>query len=420
MTTRKIIAAAALGAIMAVAASAQDYKSFRDEFNEIQTQARMRFGPFRFRPVIQLRDIGHDDNVYYRESDNSPVGDFMGTISPEVKAYLTMGHTLILSFTENPEYTHYLNENRLRAFTNSFSPKVRLNLFNRFSISGDYHYNKHQRRVLNEFAGNVSDTTKGYSAGVFYETPRGSSIGFSGTVERFEYEDVVSSDFSLDLSRNLNRQEKTGNFEFYYKAFAESHIFLKVGSTTYAFDHVDSRWRDSRSTQIMGGIRFPLLGRARGTLALGYKKFTPQDASQKPFSGLIADSSLIFKFGRMNLRLGFSRKNQFSYSDSALYYVDTKADTGVSFYLTRLFRLDYLFQYGQLSYPEPYPVQSESGAMIDLLRKDMYRGHSVGLTLRVFRTTGLSLSYNFFDRTSNAPGYTFRRNFLGFGLTQDF
>lgn len=398
----------------------QSYKNFNDELNEIRAGTRLRLGPLRFIPEFRLTNVGYDDNVYFRSPRESPVGDYTGSLSPEIKAYLLLGRSLILSFTENPEYLYFARETRLRTFTNSYAPGIRLNLFNRFTLSGEYHFQKHMRRAFSEFSNLVSDTTKGNIASFFYETPRGSSIGLSAVIDRFSYEDIVLPDREVFFSRSLNRKETTGNIELYYPVFSESIFFVKAGATTYEFDHPSARWRNSRSFQASAGIRFPLIGRARGTLSLGYKKFTPGSKDRKAFSGLIADTDLDLRLGRFVVRFGLGRGNQFSYFEDAFFYVENRVNSGLSFRLTRRFRLDYDLRYGWLLYSEPFPIQGPDGGALNISRKDAYRTHSIGFSIFFLRKTGIKLSYNIFEMTSNVPGFDRKRNFFGLSLTQDF
>jgi hypothetical protein len=420
MKRLRIILAAAWIAGSGVAAFGQSYRNFQDELSDIRDRVKLKFGPFRVLPMLRLSNVGFDDNVYYRTAEEKPVGDYMGTASPEIKVYLLAGRSLILSFADNPEYLYYSKEDRLKTFTNSFVPGGRLRLFNRFVLSGEYHFQKHTRRAFSEFSRLVTDTVKGTTTGFFYETPRGTSIGFSGTIDRFLFEDIVLPDYEARLSRSLNRKEKTGNFELYYRVFSESYFFTKVGSTTYEFDHPSSRWRNSRSFQMSSGIRFPFMGRARGMLSLGYKKFMPEAAGRKGFSGLIADTDLEFRLGRIGIRFGLGRDKHFSYLEETFFYVENKGDAGLSLYLTKFFRINYDFQYGELKYPEPFKISGSVQPFLEISRKDVYRTHSVGVTIAIIRNTGIQLSYNIFDRTSNAPGFNIKRNFIGISLSQDF
>ena len=420
MKKLRFCVAAVLLAVLWAPALGQNYVSFETERNDITSRAKLRFGPFRFLPALQLKNIGYDNNVYYQQVGKTPVEDYTGTISPEIKGFLLFGRSLILSFTENPEYLYYARQTRLRTFTNSYAPKARLHLFNQFTLSGEYHFRKHLRRILSEFSSLVTDTTKGTTASFFYETPRGTSIGVTGTIDRFLYGDVILPEFEALFSRTLNRKETTGSVELYYPVFSQSSFFVTAGATKYEFAHPSSRWRDSRSVQVAAGMRFPLMGRARGRLSLGYKKFVPEEAGRKSFSGLVADTDINFLFGRFSLRFGLGRETYFSYLENAFYYVENRVSPGISFYLTRRFRLDYDFRYGSLQYPEPFPIIAPEAGPLEISRRDTHRTHMIGLSIFFLRKTGIQLSYNILERTSNAPGFTINRNFIGLSLIQDF
>ncbi len=93
---------------------------------------------------------------------------------------------------------------------------------------------------------------------------------------------------------------------------------------------------------------------------------------------------------------------------------------GISFRLTRRFRLDYDFRHGWLRYPEPFQIPGPGGAPLEIARRDSHRTHSIGFSVFVFRKTGIQLSYNIYARDSNAPGFDRKKNFIGLSLIRDF
>jgi hypothetical protein len=113
MKKLRFFVVAALLAVLWAPASGQNYRSFRDELNDVTTRAKLRVGPLRILPKLQLQNLGYDNTVYYRRRDENPVGDYTGTVSPELRGYLLLGRSLILSFTENPEYLYFATETRL-------------------------------------------------------------------------------------------------------------------------------------------------------------------------------------------------------------------------------------------------------------------------------------------------------------------
>ena len=409
-----------LGLVAGVRLSGQSYRSFREDYDTIREQSRLHIGPLRLVPVFRLSDAGYDSNVYFSEDGSAAVHDATATLSPELRGYWLAGSSLIFSVTENPEYLAYAREKALRAFSNSFSAGLRWLLLRNFSLSADYHSLSHVRRALSELDHRIRDTTTGAAASLFFETARGTAFGVAGAVDDFRYKDVASGAPDDIYGRALDRRETTAAAEVYYRVFSQSYFFSTVGWTRYDFSHPESAWRNASSVEAAAGFRFPLVGRARGKVLLGWKSFRPDSTGRKPFSGLVTRTEVSFRVGHLALTLGFDRDNAFSYIESAYYYVDARARTGLSLYLFRGLRIDGGIQYGTMTFPEPQEIWVDGAYVIIDGRKDVQRNFSVGPVVRISGTVGLGLTYNFYRRTSNAPGFDVRRNFVGAFITYEF
>jgi len=404
----------------AVRLSGQSYRPFQEEYDSIGVRTKLRLGPLRFEPVVRIYDVGYDSNIYFTGDRGAAVEDFTATLSPELRAYWLAGPSLILSATENPEYLAYAKETALRTFSNSFSASLRWLALRRFSLSAEYHDLSHVRRVLSELDHRIRDTATGATASLFFETARGTAIGFSGGVDDFRYEDVASGAPDESYGQALDRRETMASFEAYYRVFSRSYLFAAAVWKRYDFSYAGSTWRDASSIEASGGLRFPLVGSARGTVRLGWKSFRPDEALRKPFSGLVAGTGVSLRLGRFAINLGLDRDNNFSYIETAYYYVDTRARAGLSFYLFRILRLDAGVDYGTMLYPEPQEVWVDGVPVVVDDREDVQMNVSFGPVVRIFRTAGFGLTYNFYKRTSNAPGFNVRRDFIGAFITYEF
>jgi hypothetical protein len=413
-------AALLLFVLAGVRLSGQSYRNFREVYDGIKEKARLRFGPLRVIPEFRMSEVGYDSNVYSREERSKIISDFTATFSPEARGYGLVGSSMILSVTENPEYVFYAKEKGLRAFTNSFASSLRLLVLRSFSLSADYHVLSHVRRATSEFEQRIQDTVKGGTAGFFFETPRGTAAGLTGSLEDIRYKDVASNAPADSYARALDRRETAAAFELYYRVFSQSFFFTTAGWTRYEFTFPESAWRNASSYEVSGGIRFPLLGRARGTLSLGWKSFRPASPDRRPFSGFVAATDVAFRLGRFGATLGYARDTTFSYNASAYYYIDGRARAGLTLYVTPSLRIDGMVQLGRLDYPEPQEVWYGGEVFVINRREDVHRTFSVGPVVRVAGTVGFGLTYNFYRRTSNAPGFNVRRNFVGAYLTYEF
>lgn len=391
-----------------------------DEWKGIREAARLRLGPLRVDPALRIFDAGYDSNVYFRPAGDASVPDYTAMISPELKAYWLAGNSFIFSFTENPEYLFFLKESDLRAFTNSFSSGLRFLALQRMSLSAEYHVRQHVRRSTSELDRRIEDTIKGWEGGLFFETPRGTSLGISWSLDDYRYRDVASEYLEDLYARALDRRETSAAFEVYYRVFSESHFFATVGLSRDEFRFPESAWRNASSFRAMGGIRFPLIGRARGQVIMGWKSFKPESPVRKPFSGLVSASDINIRVWRLGFDLGYIRDNFYSYLQTAYYYVEDRFRGGVSYYFTPFLRLDASLHRGALDYPEPQVVWHQGQPVLVADRRDVHRTFSAGLVVRMAGSVGLGVSYNFYRRTSNAPGFDVDRNFVGASLTYDF
>jgi len=398
----------------------QSYQTFREELDQIVKKTRWQVGPFRIYPTIELKNIGYDDNVYYQREEDNPVSDLTATISPEVKVHVLYRNFLILSLTENPVYVFYLEQKRERRWNNTFSPEFRLLFLNRFVVSGTYLFRNRRWRASSEFDVRANELRESLEGSLFYETARRTSFGISASSEKISYEDITLPGEEIYLSRLLNREEKSGHFEFYYGIFSEVFIFITGGYTEHNFEHPESRWRDSYSYRVYSGIRFPLLGKVRGTFSLGYKKHVPRSKEKKGFSGLVGKTSLDFRIKRFIFRLQYDRDNHFSYSTENVFFMEDRYGTGISFYLTRFLRLDYNYSYGKLNYPELTTIEFLDGSFEEIKRKDVYKTHAVGFVVRIIKNIGIGLIVNFWERSSNYYWAGRNRTFIGGYVTHEF
>lgn len=394
----------------------QTYQTFHSELENIRENVKWRFGPFRIFPSLQLRNVGYDNNIYQMREVDDPIGDYTAALSLPFNFYLPYRSWIITYLEVSPGYDLFINEVNQRGINYRFSPGVRFLLFNRFVLSGNYQYQKRRQRITPEFDERIYVESKGYNASLFYETVQGTAIGFSGRINRMGYEDTEGESYS----RALNREARSGNLEFYYRVFMESDFFLTFGYTDYIFESAESQERNSYSYTLRSGIRFPLLGTARGTLSLGYRWLFNRSENDKQFSGFIGDTGLDFRLGRFNLRLQYVRDFQFSYSSTNLYFIMNRFGSGISFYLIPSIRLDYDLSYGSGKYPENLIIQSPEGVFEEIERKDTYLSHSAGIAFRIVRNTGIGLSVTYWERDSSIEGIGRTRTFLGGYLTYDF
>lgn len=398
----------------------QTYRTFNWEMEQVAENARFRLGPFRIWPGFNLTNVGYDGNVYYTTAGEAEVTDYTATISPLIRAYLLVRHSLILSLTENPAYVYYFTEERERRWNNTFSPQFKYLFMHRFVITGRYTNRDRRIRASSEFDARINELRKEYFGSIFLETARETSLGLSYGVTEFKYEDIKLPEQEISFARALNRREKNISGEFYYKILTDIFFFLRGGYSDYKFLHPDTQFRNSYSYQGYAGIRFPLLGRTSGTFELGYKTLTPRIQGMEKFAGLVGNTSLNYRLGRFILRMQYSRDSRFSFWHNNVYYTYNNITSGLSYYLIRPLRIDYSYSYGLGLYPGLLPVQQPDGSVLEIERKDKYHTHTLGLVFRIVRNTGIGINMTQWSRDSNFYFAERGRLFVGAYLTYDF
>jgi hypothetical protein len=397
----------------------QSYRPLRAELDEIARRTLWQKGPFRFYPIIGLR-FGYDSNVYYQHEISEPISDYVAVFPAEINAHFIHKNRLILSLAWNPEYVYYLNEERERRWNNAISLKFKLRLLRQLVLSGGYAYSNRRRRPSSEFDVRANEIIRGYHGGLFFESGWKTSLGFIGSIRNISYEDITDPGEEIYLSRDLNREEKNGSLEFYYRILSKGYFFISGGYTEYDFEYVESSWRDSYSYQVYSGIRFPILGKIRGTLSLGYKELVPRSKEKSGFSGIVGNTSLDFRLRRFGFRLNYISDVYFSYWTNSIFFNEDRYGAGASFYPTKFLRVDYNFSYGEARYPEPVLQSMPDGSYEERYRKDIYRTHSAGIVFRIIKNTGIGLTVNWWERQSNFIRENRNWGFVGMYLTYDF
>lgn len=398
----------------------QRHQPFESLWQSVLNQTVWQVGPFYLVPRVRLNNMGYDGNVYREREEDEPVTDYTATFSPEVTAYLLVGHSIILSFRENPEYVYYLNTERERRWNHIYSPEIKWQILNRFVLGGKYQYSNRRFRFSSEVDFRVNVQTKQYEGSLFYETARKTSLGVRYTHENYTYQDVDVPGTEFPWFSRLSRNQEEISGEFYYQVLSDSYFFLRGGRTQYRFLDVSAQWRDSDSYQASAGLQFPLLGRMRGTLSLGYKWFQPLDEEREDFSGLVGNADLEYRMRRIRLRAGYSRNNQFSFWAESLFYIENQIKGGISFYLTPSLRLDYDYRYGDNDYLEEFYWHGPEGELILTRRNDIYTTHTFGVAVRVLRDIGIALNLNYWKRETNIYYGDRYWWFVGGSLVYDF
>jgi hypothetical protein len=348
------------------------------------------------------------------------VSDYTATLSADLNVSVPYEDRLILFFNDFPEYLYFLEHSKERSFHNSYSVGFKMLVFRSFDLSGTYSNAKARRRPSSEFDVRADEKIEETSSSLFYETARDSALGLFGTVRDMKYEGVTELLEAIDIARALNRKEQEIGLEIQVPIFSQSSLFLQGILKQADFDYPEAKWRDSSAYQLTSGIRFPVLGRMRGAVSLGYRKFALETGADGGFSGVIGRANLVFSISRFRFRAQFSRDTPYSYQGNNVYFTENALGNGISYYLAPFIRLDYDFIHAKNYYPKASSVRLPDGSQRQMNREDINKTHSAGLVIRVFTSTGLGIVVGYWNRESNIPQNSRKNTYVGAYVTYDF
>jgi len=412
-----------LGASSAVLA--QSYQMFQSEVDGIVSRTWLKFGPFRIIPQLNFSNFGWTSNIFGEGVAPGSVSDIMITPSPQLNVFVIWRRWLILSFTENPEYHFYFRQHQFNGFANSYSGSAKFLLFDRFILSGQYVSQTQRGLAVLELDRQVQSTVQGIDVKLIYATPRNTTITLDASRAKNTYQDILLGQGSPDLvAATLNNETTMGGIEFAYHVGAASQLFLRTSYARMTFSDPLASQRRSDAAEVVAGVRLPEAGIFQGTLSFGYKKYMPTSSATKGYSGPIGSALFGIRFENFGrLELSYDRDVQNSYLQNEIYYLNDTYSATLIFRVFSFFLLKGGGQIMQLNYPSQTPgFQSGSGDSSSpgaSILTDYSRVFG-GFIVRLSKTFGIGLNYNYWRRGTKLFGNNFHGSLVTLDITRQF
>lgn len=308
---RHCLMAGLLAVMAAVPAGAQTTQSSDPDTSTI------RLGPLGITPMLMLRDIGRDENVF-NENEN-PKSDFTFTAEPRVDLVFSP-RGLKVAFTTATQYVYYRDYESERSTNTAAAVRADFYLarFQPFVLASG----KNTRERLNqEVDERARHNERVLGAGVNIKIGTRLTVGASARTSELTFDDA--EDFrGEDLARSFN--STTDAFD----------VSTGVQLTTFtqfsvAVTHEDQRFplapeRDARSIRVTPTFSFSPEAVLNGSVSVGYRRFTPQSSALEPFTGVVASATIgSTLWNRHRVALVFGRDLRYSYETDTPYYLAT-------------------------------------------------------------------------------------------------
>jgi hypothetical protein len=212
----------------------------------------------------------------------------------------------------------------------------------------------------------------------------------------------------VELARTLNARTDTAEAGLQLMLTPLTTLGLTGSVQHDRFDNAPQR--DSDTLRILPALQFDPSSLLRGSLAIGYRRFTPRDPILPDYSGLLVQSNIgMTLLGRTKLDIDFSRDVQYSFEDLQPYYLSTGGRLVVTHQL--IGRLDVQGVAGRqmLAYRE---VRRS-----DVVRRDRADTVGAGVGVHVRTTTRIAVNWERNQRLSGLVQRQYTRQRLFASVT---
>lgn len=309
-------------ALSGVTASAQILPATPDV-----TGARVRVGPLWMNPSLSLTDVGVDTNIFNDADEQNPKRDVAMAVVPQSDFWMRFGRTWLTGNARQDLlwFRDYRDERSANAQYRAgwLVPLTRVSLL----IDGAWLRAK-ERPGLEIDA--RAERREGAASGAL-EVRALSRTLLGGRLERRDIRFASTAVFGGQrLQEQLNRVRTTAAATLRHEATPMTSLVAEATVFTDRFTY--SPDRDADSTQMSGGLRFDPAALIKGSVFVGYRKFSPASPDVPAFTGttLNADVSYVAPTSTRFAVQGV-RDVEYSFENSQPYYLIT----GVSGSLTQ-------------------------------------------------------------------------------------
>jgi hypothetical protein len=277
-----VVAAFAAHLCLPAVVAAQD----RARAGDPPERAPIHLGPVTLAPLLTLSDVGWDSNVFLREDDGEPEGDFTATTSPRVDAWMRVGRmrmygrstVAFVYFKEHPSEGSVDgdHEGRLDLVMRYFSPYVAgrwVDARQRFGFEIDQRIERHERIGR---------------AGVELQLSPRTTLDVEARRSRFEF---VGDEFADQLVTNFYDYTTHGvALDLHHELTPLTSFGVTVDRHRDTFDN--DPIRDGDSLGVAGGLDFKPSAAVNGAAYIGWQRVDVFAPGVGSFSGLTASVNL--------------------------------------------------------------------------------------------------------------------------------
>ena len=289
-------------------------------------------GPFGINPTILLRNVGRDENVFH-ERDN-PKSDTTFTLVPRAEI-LFQPRALRVQYVAAVEYVHYNTYASERSTNISSSVRADLSLgwLEPYVLATGTNTSQ---RLNHEVDVRAQHRERVYGGGVGIDVGTRLKLGAAARTTRLRFDEGTFRGEDLAASFDSDLDVLEGSAGFQLTPFTVLSLVVSREQQRFRV----AAERDSDSLRVTPTFAFSPEAVVNGSIALGYRRFTPQSRALPEYSGFVATATVgTTLWNRHRVEMVFARDIRYSYERATPYYLATGGDVSVTTQLAGPFEL---------------------------------------------------------------------------------
>lgn len=391
---RTTILAASLVFLLPALALAQSTEN--QTIEEIRKNATVHVGPFYLTPVLQLKELGIDTNVFNEAGEAE--SDFMFNFGPKVDLWVPMARRALLTTSFGGDMVWYAKHEAERSINPQITARVDV-FMHRLTLFAENAFVNTQQRANYEIDIRARYVDNAFAAGAAYQFTPKFSVEVAGRRSLIDY-DAKEVFLGTPLQQTLDRSTTGFSATARHKLTPLTTLLLRTEKSETEFEF--SPQRNSNSLAVLPGVEFKPRALISGRASVGFRRFKAEDSTAlQDFSGLVADLGLSYTLlGATTFGVSINRDLSYSFEELQPYYVRTSVGASVRRAIGRKFDAivsadRHLYAYRDLLVGLP-----AAGSAIADDRADTTWNYTGSLGYRMNRTTRVGFGVSYAQRES--------------------
>lgn len=374
------------------------------------SRARVRIGPVMLNPVVELKNLGIDTNVFNEPADRAK-RDFTFTLSPQTELWMRIGRTWMTGNVREDVrwYQTYASE---RAGNTAYTLAWLVPL-NRINVNVSTSFLSARDRPGFEIDTRVQRNELTFKGAAEVRVLSKTFLGVRGAQEHVDFDNNAAF-LGSSLRQELNRTMTSGAVTLRHQVTPLTSISVDAGRSQDRFEF--SPLRDSHSTVAGAEVLFDPAALIRGIARIGFRDYRPVVPTVPSYRGTTASVDLTYVLlGMTRFNVQVVRDVSYSYDIAQPYYLQS----GVQMMLAQQIYgpLDVVGRFGL----ESLAYQNREGVSVQLVdRTDVVHSYGGGFGYHLGDTMRIGVNVDKQRRRSDLPHREYEGLKIGTSLTYGF